>query len=247
LPRSLFCFALMMPSGDEVSLMRELLRKSQGIFLCDSYSVFSSEDVELSAGPPARVGTEIIGSVKCEYGGEFNLALNSEVFVRVWKKVFSDKLYVHHGWTVKLDPDAVFFPDRLLWQVKDSNSSDSCYLNNCDQGLHGPIEVISLGGMRVFADGIDTCVDELQHEFSLAGEDVFLRHCLGALKVNRVDNWAILDEEVCFYGDPVGRGCYSGKVAFHPFKDADSYFHCVDQALEPSEKGEHAATGHPQL
>lgn len=28
LPRSLFCFALMMPSGDEVSLMRELLRKS---------------------------------------------------------------------------------------------------------------------------------------------------------------------------------------------------------------------------
>ncbi|CAK0825466.1 unnamed protein product, partial [Prorocentrum cordatum] len=60
--RSLFCFALMMPSGDEVSLMRELLRKSQGIFLCDSYSVFSSEDVELSAGPPARIGTEIIGS-----------------------------------------------------------------------------------------------------------------------------------------------------------------------------------------
>lgn len=229
-----------MPSGGEVSLMRELLRKSQGIFLCDSYSVFSSEDVELSAGPPVRIGTEIIGSVECEYGGEFNLALNSEVFVRVWKKVFSDKLYEQHGWTVKVDPDAVFFPDRLLWQVKDSNSSDNFYLNNCDQGLHGPIEVISLGGMRVFADGIDKCVDELQHEFSWAGEDVFLRHCLGVLKVNRVDNWAILDEEVCFYGDPVGQGCYSGKVAFHPFKDADSYFHCVDQALEPKEKGGHA-------
>lgn len=240
--RSLFCFALMMPSGDEVSLMRELLRKSQGIFLCDSYSVFSSEDVELSAGPPARIGTEIIGSVKCEYGGEYNLALNSEIFVRVWKKVFSDKLYAQHGWTVKVDPDAVFFPDRLLWQVRDSNSSDSVYLNNCDQGLHGPIEVISLGGMRVFDVGIDKCVDELQHEFSWAGEDVFLRHCLGVLNVNRVDNWAILDEEVCFYGDPVGKGCYSGKVAFHPFKHPDSYFHCVDQALESSEKGGRATT-----
>jgi hypothetical protein len=216
--------------------MRELLKGGQGIFKCDSYTVFSSDDVELSPGPPSRIGTENIGSVHCEYGGEFNLALNSDIFVRVWKKVFRDRVYDEHGWTVKVDPDAVFFPDRLLWQVRNSNSSDSIYLNNCDQGLHGPIEVISRGGMRTFEAGIDKCVDDLQHEFTWAGEDVFLRHCLGMLEVNRVDNWAILDEAVCFYGDPVGKGCYSGKVAFHPFKELDSYMNCVQQALESNEE-----------
>merc|ERR1712190_326433 len=96
-------------------------------------------------------------------------------------------LWKKQEWTVKVDPDAVFLPDRLHDQLKRAHGSDSVYLNNCDQGLHGPIEIVSHAGMADFEAGIDKCVTELKHEWGWQGEDVFLRHCLGILKVSRVD------------------------------------------------------------
>eukprot|EP00419_Tripos_fusus_P070979 CAMPEP_0172879038 /NCGR_PEP_ID=MMETSP1075-20121228/111305_1 /TAXON_ID=2916 /ORGANISM="Ceratium fusus, Strain PA161109" /LENGTH=321 /DNA_ID=CAMNT_0013730961 /DNA_START=208 /DNA_END=1170 /DNA_ORIENTATION=+ len=41
-PGNLFCWALMMPHGNEVSLMKMLLDRGAGIFGCNAYDVFSS-------------------------------------------------------------------------------------------------------------------------------------------------------------------------------------------------------------
>merc|ERR1712113_152655 len=106
----------------------------------------------------------------------------------------------------------------------------SVYFNNCDQGLHGPIEILSNGGMRTYFAGIDKCVAALKYEWNEKGEDVFLKHCLGMLKVNRVDNFKLLSEDRCFYENPAQNGCTSGKVSFHPFKDSQSWFICLEQA-----------------
>jgi len=231
-PGKLFCWALMMPHGYEVSLMRTLLGRSAGIFGCNAYDVFSSGDIELSPGPPLRIGTTDIGSVKCNYGGKWHLALNSPVFIKVWKKVFEMRTYLQADWTVKVDPDAVFIPERLREQMLYSDPDACVYFNNCDQGLHGPIEVLARGGMRKFGAGIRKCEKKLEHEFWEFGEDVFLRHCLGILKVYRVDNFRLLSEDRCMWEDPARTGCYSGKVAFHPFKSPEKYFVCLKQALD---------------
>lgn len=157
------------------------------------------------------------------------MALNSEVFIRAWKRVFADAEYLSAKWTVKVDPDCVFLPGRLrtlLLQYDDG----SMYVNNCDEGLHGPIEVISRTGMEVFAKYINECREKLAKDFSTWGEDVFLRDCLRFLDVRKVDNFNLLVEDHCFHGDPGHMGCYPGKVAFHPFKSSGAFFQCWEQA-----------------
>ena len=48
-------------------------------------------------------------------GGEFGTALNLDIFIAVWTKVISDAIFEKHAWTVKVDPDAAFFPQRLRY------------------------------------------------------------------------------------------------------------------------------------
>jgi hypothetical protein len=223
----------MLPHGYERGLMRRLLEANQSIFRCDSFQVFSEGNNEVGPGPP-RVVAEDIGSTKVGWGGPYHNALNSGVFVRVWRRIFADGAYYSKDWTVKVDPDAVFLPDRLKTHLADSDPSPSLYLNDCDQGLHGPIEIVSNGGMRAFRLGLNDCVSALSKDFSWSGEDVFLRHCFGMLKINRVDDFHILSETVCMWHDPVHKGCHGDYVAFHPFKQEDTYFNCLQQAGAPT-------------
>jgi len=114
---SLYCFALMMPSGYEPQLLGAQVAKGIGIFSCDSYTVFSNVAIALGkwgdgAGP--NVVSELIeGSLHVEYGGKWHTALNTGVFIRVWQAVVKLAIFERHDWTAKADPDAVFFPDRL--------------------------------------------------------------------------------------------------------------------------------------
>jgi len=240
---SLFCFAVMMSTGYELPLMREQCQKGVGVFGCERYSVLSNAEVELSSDPASRVVTQNIGDLHCEYGGPYNLALNSEVFVRAWKRVFKDAYYRHTAWSVKADPDAVFLPGRLRTLVKGADADAQVYLNNCNEGLHGPIEVLSLGAMRVFDRNVSDCETLLQKEFTWAGEDVFLRHCLGYLRVNRVDSFTLLKEDHCFHKNPALDGCATGEVSFHPFKNNDGWFKCLAQAQESEPKGKGSQDG----
>jgi len=227
---SLFCFSLMLPWGNEVSLIRSQLEKGAGIFKCNKWAVFSNASVELTPGPPVALRAEVIpGSLKCGFGGEYNTALNSEIFFRVWQKVIADGIYLMYDWTAKLDPDAVFLPSRLRQHVSQRNPQDSIYLNNCDVGIHGPIEVIAHGGMKIFGQGLQRCRDTLEHEWMTYGEDVWLMKCLQELRVNRQDDYMLLREKACRpYEYPIP--CTSGAVSFHPLKSPQEYFGCLEQA-----------------
>mmetsp|Transcript_85475 Transcript_85475/g.222352 ORF Transcript_85475/g.222352 Transcript_85475/m.222352 type:complete len:257 (-) Transcript_85475:134-904(-) len=231
-PDSLFCFALMMPHGYEKDLIHQLHQKGESLFACDGFTVLSETDIVIDPGPSARLVAEPMGSMKCEYGGPFKLALNTDVFIKAWRHIFDDGKFLKFGWTVKVDPDCVFLPSRLREEVRKYNPNDVSYLNNCDQGLHGPIEVLSLGGMQAFRDSLNICTSDkkLTDEKSTGGEDVFLRHCMTLINVKKVDNFKLLSEQACFWEDPVKNGCTSGKVSFHPFKKPDLYFKCLDQA-----------------
>jgi hypothetical protein len=228
---TLYCWALMLSTGYERDLMRSIASKGASIFACEAYQVFSDGEFELCSDP--KVEAKDVGDLHLTYGGPYNNALNSEIFDRTWRHVRDLGTWEDYSWTVKVDPDAVFLPMRLKQHLVKSDPMAKVYLNNCDQGLHGPIEVISLGGLQVFLPGLDDCKDALQKEWEWAGEDVWARHCWGMLKIDRVDDFKLLSEQVCFYEDPVHMGCVSGKVAFHPFKDEEAYFKCLEDTKGP--------------
>merc|ERR1712107_538964 len=96
----LFCFAVMMPSGYELPLLRELLSRRLSLFGCDEYSVFSDGALTLGHQGMEVVRTTDAGNVTCPYGGIWYLALNTEVFVRIWRKVIVDAKYATVDWTV---------------------------------------------------------------------------------------------------------------------------------------------------
>merc|ERR1719277_2252567 len=100
---SLFCFALMMADGYEKGLIRMQLENGMSIFACEGWDVFSSEHVELTPGPPVRLFSKSIGSMKCEIGGPWHLALNTHVFVKAWKLIFEEERFLQYGWTVKVE------------------------------------------------------------------------------------------------------------------------------------------------
>jgi hypothetical protein len=234
---TLFCFALMLPESYEVGLLQSQLDRGLGIFACDASAVYSNVSVKFSSKVPME--TEIVeGSLYCELGGQYMTALNTEIFVRVWKKVLSGKEYSINGWTVKADPDAVILPHRLSLRARRSKflqgRQAKVYVNNCQFGLHGPVEMLSREAMSAYKDGIDRCVEELRGEFGMFGEDVFLRECLSSLGVSSVDDFSMMKEAHCdWHGktDQEVMPCTRGRAAYHPLKTEELWHQCHDEAM----------------
>ncbi|CAK0825448.1 unnamed protein product [Prorocentrum cordatum] len=137
--RSLYCFALSMPSGPELELLQWQFEHQASLFLCDEYAVYSNVSMNIVPG----LLTKLVSSdLQCEKGGEFGTALNLDIFVAVWTSVVNDGRFKFHDWTVKVDPDAVFFAARLRViaekYVQDLKAKPrGLYLNNCHRG---PVE-----------------------------------------------------------------------------------------------------------
>lgn len=110
----MFCFALMLPFGYEPLLLQAQLAQKVGIFACEDFLVLSNITYDLSNTGERQVPTmPIAGSLEVAYGGKWNTALNTDIFIRVWNAVSMIGRWQLHDWTVKADPDTVFFPERL--------------------------------------------------------------------------------------------------------------------------------------
>jgi hypothetical protein len=228
----LYCFSLVISGSYEVDLMEKVVALGTGICQCDGYAVYSGQALDF--GVDVHSGKEVVasvvgGSLEVVKGGMYDTALNSEVFVRLWKRVLEDGQFLSYGWTIKVDADTVFIAHRLRQHLFGQTGKDSVYFNNCKDGLHGPMEIISRRGMQAFGESLDMCVKELDFEWDTFGEDVFLRHCLGLAEVTRVDDFELLDER--FGGDVPS--CNTQAVAFHPLKTEELYEACLAEVLRP--------------
>jgi len=262
---SLWCFVLMLPWGYEPVLLAAQLEKGTGIFGCDEYAVFSNDSRPLHAdaasletaaaaaigagGVPPRDRAErrlttlpIGGSLSVGLGGKWGTAMNTDIFVRVWAAVILLGRFQHHDWTVKADPDTVFLPSRLR-QLAALEPPGAGYLNNCEFGLHGPIEVLSREGVAAYAKDPSACEgirhdamdlshphDDEDHAF---GEDQFLRLCLEKVGVRRVEEFDLLLAEKACGQKPVV--CQAGKISYHPFKGIQEWFNCWGLASASSD------------
>jgi len=225
---SLFCFSIMRCDSYELSLVRTQMAKGLGIFGCDAYSVFSDAKTWLTPGPPIRIDSTVLGiSLEAKAGTKEHI-LNTEIFLKAWEQVKADGLYIEHDWIVKVDPDAVFFPERLRDRlVRITPAGASIYFRNCrlSFGLFGALEVMSRLALLSFYDGLERCKQVLP--WQSFGEDMFLRKCLDFLRVSPHTDFSLLSDGYC--GEQPSP-CVSGKVAFHPFKNVETYMRCAQEA-----------------
>lgn len=236
---SIYCFALMQPTGYELGLTTMQFEQGVSIFSCDEYALYSNKVLEVVPGVFTH---QVDSDLKCEYGGEFMTALNTPIFFAVWDKVVEDGRFKLHEWTVKADPDCVFFPSRLriILEAYSPPPSSGAYFNNCKFGMHGPLEIFSAKAVEVWGSGKSQCSDYFNNLCSgdcLWGEDMFVDQCLQRVfKMARWDDWGILVEDHC--DPPKGwESCEDrSKVSFHPFKTQSSYLQCLrgSGALEES-------------
>jgi hypothetical protein len=231
----MFCFSLMMPNSYEQDLLMMQYDIGASIFACDQASIYSNMVINLAPG----LRTSFVdSSLGCSKGGEFKTALNTEIFLAVWKKLLSEEHYLLHDWTVKVDPDCVFNPSMLRDILRkydaDAAVGTGVYFNNCKFGLHGPLEVFSLNAVKTWGAGITRCKEHFEQMCNgpcLWGEDMFIDQCLSkVLFVRRVDEFRLLTEDHC--DPPPGwQHCgNSSQVAFHPFKTLLGYQKCLNRS-----------------
>jgi len=229
---TLYCFALMLPHSYEQGLLAMQFQAEVSLFACEAYSVFSNAAIEVTHGLTSHI---VDSDLKCDKGGEFGTALNLNIFIAVWKKVVEDAVFLEHDWTVKVDPDAVFFPQRLRGIVAMHPETDKgVYLNNCKFGLHGPIEVFSRHAVTTWSTGHKQCIDhfwKLCHGDCLWGEDLFIDQCLAkVLGAQRENDYRILTEDHCDPPKDWDSCTDESRVAFHPFKNETGYRTCLNNA-----------------
>jgi hypothetical protein len=236
-PGSMFCYALMRQGSGEKELLDTSYSLGTSIFACDKYAVYSNYLTEVGQG--SGVQTHIVNSnLQCEV---HEIAWNTWIFIAVWKVVLEDGMWRYHDWTIKVDADSVFLPDRLRAVLQ--NHVGEPYLNNCRYGLHGPIEVLSRAALEVFnqdyqaspaKDRPNRCMNAFPQAVAGTaqwGEDMFIDRCFRkvyGLTPGYDPN--LMCESHC--DCPDWYWCRNGtsRVSYHPFKRADMFTQCLANA-----------------
>jgi hypothetical protein len=90
------------------------------------------------------------------------------MFIQVWKKIGEAQYWARHNYVVKVDPDAVFFPNKLYEKLRGRGvTAQGVYFENCkyvDYGYFGDLEVFSKIAFGTLLGNLDTC-------YTVAAED----------------------------------------------------------------------------
>lgn len=122
---------------------------------------------------------------------------NVDIFLKVWDQLRKDGRFRDHDWTVKLNPDAVFFPARLkqhLGQLRPP-AETALYIKNTNfrYGFTGSLEILSKKAVEVYLQNKADCSRHLSHD---GGEDFFLMSCLDASGVGHMRDDTLLNDKL---------------------------------------------------
>jgi len=222
---SLFCFVVLTPNGIvpgdgveegyEEPLLWAVKEKGLGIFSCDQNAVFYGQRAD-----------------KAEWGSIKNV----DVFMDVWHQVQYASNYSEFDWTVKVDADAVFFPDRLKAHLEGLRAPKGAaiYLQNVDYKFKfmGALEVLSKEAVDAFLENKDACRDNLGND---GGEDFWTKSCLDASGVGFMSDYDLLNDK--YTKDHIDSlsdvtPCESQTaVAFHPYKSKQYWIACYQVSM----------------
>lgn len=242
---SILCLMVVRPYTYEIGLAIMQHKLGTGIFQCKHHLIYSNQLIHLADGLLTR---KFNSSQYAEIGGKWKTALNTDIFMAFWRAVLTDGDYLKTSWTVKVDPDTVWFPHRLRpilleQDKKNSTKGAGAYFSNCRAGVHGPIEVLSQNALRALALHSKQCFWAMNSWGNWQwGEDKWMDTCLkNTAFSNRIYNTQLLAEDHCnkkWEGwSLTPNACLDQEtVAFHPFKDVRHYKHCLKTALKQDDE-----------
>lgn len=223
---SLFGFSVFQPKGYEPGLMKEQLKKRQGIFSCDEFAVICDTEYSLGQGPYGEVKALVIEHETVGISKD-NTAANTLIFIHAWQAIYDDYRFSHHDWTLKVDPDALIVPSRLRTHLE-PHTGKQVYVKNCNKYpgspqwpmMFGSLEAIAQGAIWTYMLHSHKCKNEL--EWQAWGEDLFLAECLDLLGCESIHDYEIISDKVC-----MGVDCTDKRAAaFHAFKGTEEWFEC---------------------
>merc|ERR1712232_1164876 len=155
--------------------------------------------------------------------------VNTDVFLNAWGVVKKDGRYAEHDWTIKADPDCVFFAHRLRRHLLALRPPPDTpiYLKNNDidpalgnKGFLGAIEVFSTVAMHMYFANAEGCKRTLGTN---CGEDGFFKRCLDALGVGFMEDPSIFVPD--YNPNICGK---EERAALPPIKTGNEWQCCVD-------------------
>merc|ERR1712217_241453 len=251
---NMFCFSFYQAETGstkpqyDLELLRTNLFLGTSIFGCESYRVFSDVATWLSPGKVETVKVEDTENnfhfAKRKVTGTW---INSNMFIQTWRKIKEENMWNTKDWTVKVDADAVFVPQRLRTKLAQNEvTSNGIYLENCKYvnfGFFGNLEVISRKGFATFLANLEDCKSSLNYlgrekDFGNEpwGEDLFMQRCMDLHGVDRVSAWDITVDGMCQSYRPESEkknkkwkpDCATTQTAaMHPFMKPKDYFDCL--------------------
>jgi hypothetical protein len=251
---SLYCFSVVTnDTGStkpnyELQLVTGQYQKDIGIFACDQTGVFSDAPQYLAPGVPVTQVFDVEGDWHFAKRKTTGSWINTGLFSQVWKAIAAEGHWMSADWVVKVDPDAVFVPSRLVKKLQGQKvSANGVYLENCkyvDYGYFGNLEVYSHQAFATLLPNIDACKKEIKWKVGIKngkygpmGEDLFAQICMDKHGVQRLAAFHITTDGAC----PADRSPGSKKnkkwqpdcaqtstPAMHPFKTPDQFFKCYD-------------------
>merc|ERR1719253_431693 len=105
-----------LPGSSEQDLVKAARDRNQSIFDCEAHAVYDS-----------------VKSSFAQWDNGYSSLQNTGTFIQVWNHVREGGLHLQHDWTVKVDADAIFIPERLRLHIGDlrAPADAAVYLKNC--------------------------------------------------------------------------------------------------------------------
>lgn len=210
---SMYCIMAVVPDSPEMDLLWTAKTNGASIFGCNASSVYRAWETGSASWDTAEA-----------------TVVNTAVFLKVMEWVKEDALYLSYDWTVKVDADCVFLPERLrshIWGLRPPANTPVYLKNNHLEGLGnngflGAIEVFSKTAMDKFMGSAKDCGRFLGTN---SGEDGFFKGCMDAIGVG-----FMLDSNM-FKPNYDTATCTNGMyAAYHPIKYPSHWQRCWDIA-----------------
>jgi len=263
LGQSLYCFSVYTKdkgnewkeANHELDLLNIAAAQGAGIFACEQWDVFSDVAVQLD-----RNGYETL-KVEDEFGEFHQLKrkdsgswVNWGIFYQVWVKVREVGKWQAADYTIKVDADAVFVPQRLRTYLssKPGDSPHGLYYENCPDvqyGFFGHLEIITKTAAQVLTTHLEECHtafapcanDGCDWKLGAWGEDVFIQRCMDHHYVDKVEAFDVATDGACKADRPEGEkknkkwhptSCRQLTTATaHPLKKPDAYKKCLNEMM----------------
>jgi hypothetical protein len=253
----LFCFSLLPPcdaGGNEKrngarALLELQAAQETGIFACDDGAIYATQKTTIGS-----INTKVIsfGGLPCS--GHSTTDKGEDVptiFVKLWDQVLADGRFRRCEWTAKVQPDAVFLPWRLRFQLTQAKSGErkdsgpvlaagpaavadhGAFLWSCEDGLHTALQVVSRKALEAYGRDRGSCSSHLLRE------SVYLRQCFATLGIKATFPFELLARSDCRAASgseglqDLYKDCEGDAVAFYPYRTVVDFSTCLRRAGAP--------------